>query len=312
MTAQTVTWVDVAASILNGFWGDYIYHSSNGLAVEMALYDLTQKVSFDGLAEAAPTCSPKVCLLVHGLACNERIWRYRPMGDSALTDYGAQLSDQFDYTPYYLRYNTGLALADNGRRLAALLHALDTAYPVAIEDLVLIGHSMGGLVVRCACAIGLQLEQRWVERVSKIFYLGAPHSGAPLARLSHSAAQMLSATPDPITRFLGAILDRRSVGIKDLRHGAALSAADDDGGQFAPFLASARNYVVAGTLSANPDRLDARWIGDGLVPPPRHGQPEHTAVNGVKLFPGKGHLRLAGDPQVYAQIAQWCSTEMAE
>ena len=39
------------------------------------------------------------------------------------------------YTPFYVRYNTGLPIAESGRHLAKLLQALAAAYPLPIEEI---------------------------------------------------------------------------------------------------------------------------------------------------------------------------------
>ncbi len=53
-------------------------------------------------------------------------------------------------TPVYLRYNTGLPVGRNGADLAWLLDDLVAAWPVPVRSIALVGHSMGGLVVRAA------------------------------------------------------------------------------------------------------------------------------------------------------------------
>ena len=44
----------------------------------------------------------------------------------------------------------GLHISENGRALCALLRDLDLALDGEIDQLVLVGHSMGGLVIRSA------------------------------------------------------------------------------------------------------------------------------------------------------------------
>ncbi len=52
--------------------------------------------------------------------------------------------------------NTGLHISDNGRRLAELLDRLDGCWPVPVEEILLVGHSMGGLINRSACHYGME------------------------------------------------------------------------------------------------------------------------------------------------------------
>ena len=189
-----------------------------------------------------------------------------------------------------MRYNTGLAIAQNGRLLATRLDELVAAYPIAVEEIVLIGHSMGGLVVEGACL----LESRWAALVRHVVCLGTPHEGADLEKLTRTAADVLHAVPSPIARLLGNVLNLRSRGVKDLGLGAAHGGAGR-----AEWRATARHYVVAGTLTDDPGRLVTRVLGDALVRVPGRAAP------GVRVFPGIHHVALAHDGRVYEQIRAW-------
>lgn len=87
-----------------------------------------------------------------------------------------------------------------------------------IEEILLVGHSMGGLINRSACHYGLEQDRRWVGRVRNVVTLGAPHLGAPLEQAAARAGVALRYTPE--SRPLADALAQRSVGIKDLRYGA--------------------------------------------------------------------------------------------
>ena len=297
-TTSMAHWGAAAASFLNGCFGDYLNGKNNGLAIDMAFYRDNRPLEMTpaALGAAWPTPSGKLCVLVHGLCCNEWSWDFP--GHPAAT-YGSALHRDLGYTPLLLRYNTGLPIPYNGQLLDALLERLLAAYPVAVDDLVLIGHSMGGLVLRAACHYGAAREAAWVARVSKVFYLGTPHEGAGLEQFAHLMTKMLHAVPHPVSTLVGDIANQRSQGIKDLRHGTLLEA-----GEFTasvPWLASARHYLIAGTLTDDPAHLAAQLFGDGLVQPPQAGE-------NVKLFPGVDHMQLAHDDAVYEQIKHWCAS----
>ncbi len=51
-----------------------------------------------------------------------------------------------------------------------------------MTELVIIGHSMGGLVARSACHYAAQARNEWLRRLDKIIFIGTPHHGAPLER----------------------------------------------------------------------------------------------------------------------------------
>jgi triacylglycerol lipase len=147
-------WVDVAISALNGAVGDALQARGNGLAIAMAFHDADGPLLEPHVLTAAlPAPTEKLCILVHGLGVNERYWRYR---EDPTLDYGWLLQRDLGFTPFYLRYNTGLHISQNGRGLAALLEQLLGAYPRPVEELTLIGHSMGALVLRSAWPVSFR------------------------------------------------------------------------------------------------------------------------------------------------------------
>lgn len=286
------------ASIVNGCFGDYLSQRDNGLAIDMAFYvhNCALSLTPDALCEAVPEPTGKLCVLVHGLCCHEGAWDYP--GKPARS-YGSALHDDLGYTPFFLRYNTGLPIPYNGAALDALLEKLLAVYPLPVEEVILIGHSMGGLVLRGACHFGAERGAAWVSKVSRVFYIGTPHEGAALEQLGHLVNSVLHAVPNPITHLLGDVASQRSQGIKDLRHGTVLDGAA--GIAAVPWLAGAQHYMIAGTVTDDPGHLAARLFGDGLVQPPQAGE-------NVRLFPGIAHMELAHSEDVYDQIRTWCAS----
>ena len=65
------------------------------------------------------------------------------------TTYAESLAAQ-GWTPVLLRANTGLSLRENGVALTALLQRLVEEWPAEVTRIALVGHSMGGLVMRAA------------------------------------------------------------------------------------------------------------------------------------------------------------------
>jgi pimeloyl-ACP methyl ester carboxylesterase len=184
----------------------------------------------------------------------------------------------------------------------------------AVEDVVLIGHSMGGLVVRSACHYAVQHGAAWVERVRRVVYLGTPHDGADLERVARAAESMLRSVSNPITRLVGDVIGVRSQGVKDLGCGTLLEpdVMDDwpanttaHHRRAVPWLAHARHYVVSGTLTDDPDHIAALVFGDGLVA--RGGDLDALSAHHVEVFPGVHHFELARSPRVYAAIREWCT-----
>jgi pimeloyl-ACP methyl ester carboxylesterase len=301
-------------SILNGFWGDHLQQQDNGLAVAMALYHAGRPLGLTRteIARAYPKPTAKLCILVHGLSCSESIWKFdrQPAGSAAVpdragagpaeadrVDYGLLLKEDCGYTPFYLRYNSGLAIDQNGDSLASLLDALYAVYPLPVEEIILIGHSMGGLVLRSACHPRLERESAWVRKVTHVFYIGAPHEGASLAKIAHTGAGILHAVPNSITRLVGDVLDLRSQGIKDLQTGSD-----------APWLPHAGHYLITGAWHNDPEHIASVLLGDGLVHA-RIAQDEAIPAAHIRAFPGIRHMQLAHDRTIYDQILAWLQPE---
>ena len=62
--------VEDAISALNGWIGDYLSNTDNGLQQPMEFYRDSRPVAPEDLA---PPPTGKVCVLVHGLGCNESL-----------------------------------------------------------------------------------------------------------------------------------------------------------------------------------------------------------------------------------------------
>lgn len=255
---------EAIVSALNGVMGDYLAASGNPLALAMTLRSAGQPLTLTraALRKALPDANGRVMLLIHGLCMNDLQWT------RAGHNHGSHLAERLGFTPVYLRYNTGLHIADNGRELAVLLEKLVAVWPVAVKELLIVGHSMGGLVARSAClaadmddAADTLRAPRWRKLLQRMVFLGTPHFGAPLERGGHWVDILLGATPwsAPFAQ-LGKI---RSEGITDLRHGTLFDAAHH------PLPRGVRCYAVAATTSRATDKqglVQKKLWGDGLVP----------------------------------------------
>ncbi len=69
-------------------------------------------------------------------------------------------------------------------------------WPVELEEIALVGHSMGGLVARSACHLGAVRGDRWTRLVRQTVTLGSPHMGAPLEQLVHRGSAHLHKLPE--------------------------------------------------------------------------------------------------------------------
>ena len=163
-------WIDHVESALNGLYGDFLAERENALDLGMTLRDDGRVVPIEELGAVLSEPSPRVAVFVHGLTATEWSWSVeaqRFWGDPA-TCFGSKLAAD-GFTPLYLRYNTGRHISDNGRALDELLDAISEAYPVPIEELTLVGHSMGGLVIRSAAHHGAERGARWTSALRHVF-----------------------------------------------------------------------------------------------------------------------------------------------
>lgn len=320
---------DEAVAVVNGFFGDSLAEVGSSLTTPMTLRSADGPLLLErrALADALPRATGRLCLLVHGLMSTESVWQFPGDPD---TNYGTLLARDHGVTPLWLRYNTGRHISVNGRELARLLHRLVAVWPRRVKEIALIGHSMGGLVIRSAChyarvtrqARGLaRLRRPWTAKVRRIVLIGVPNTGAPLEVLASLVSGTLWSVPTPATRIVSRGLDARSAGIKDLRFGAI---RDDDWTEPDPDLAAptppvppprlsrAAYLLVAGSVTADPDHPLARVIGDVLVTwSSASGTIDGETGEGlfpgaaVRLFPKVTHLALANRPEVYGAIDEW-------
>ncbi len=264
---------NLALAALNAVAGHQLDPGLAPLAIRMAVRadgrDLD--LSPQAVADAFPHATGRIAVFVHGLAETEDSWQRR---DAESEPYGLRLRAHFGYTPAYVRYNSGRHVSENGRDLATLLDDLVAAWPQQVDELLLMGHSMGGLIIRSACHYGQQGSAAWVERVRHVFYLGSPHLGAPLARAAGFAGWAMGKAAE--TRPFVTVVNGASPGIKDLRHGYVLAEDWADCDQdtcvrnhrgATPPLAGANHYTISATVTADPGNPLGAVAGDLLVQP---------------------------------------------
>jgi pimeloyl-ACP methyl ester carboxylesterase len=305
----------LAVGALNGAWGDRLAARRSALAREMSVRRGGRDLSVDAtsLARAIPDARPRLAVFVHGLCETDDAWRLRA---SRSLPYGDALEAEHGYTAVYVRYNSGLHISVNGRRLAALLGELCAAWPVELTEVALIGHSMGGLLARSACHYAP--EGSWRELVRHVFLLGTPHKGAPLELAANAACHGLSRLPE--TRPLATPLRARAAGVKDLGFGYVIdedwTGHDPDAfrhntGTVVPFLTSANHYFMSATLTREADARLGRWIGDLLVLRPSawshdgRGERLQFPIDRYSHIGRATHFDLLNHPAIWAQIEKW-------
>ena len=304
---------DNVLAALNGVLGDYLHASNNPLAIHMRLQADGRELELTrpALAAAIPQASGKILLLAHGLCLTDQHW------DQEGHDHGALLAAELGYTPIYLHYNTGLHISSNGRELADMLATMADAWPVPVEELAIIAHSMGGLVTRSACHYGALANHAWLERLRTIIFLGTPHHGSKLERAGNWLDTALLSSP--YTAAFARLGQIRSAGITDLRYGSLLDEDWADRDRFThvgdprqpvPLPTAVACYAIAATTGSIEGDLDDQLPGDGLVPVDSalgaHPDPD-MALSLDEQWVGydMNHMELLHRPAVYTQIKQW-------
>ncbi|MGN6129568.1 MAG: lipase family alpha/beta hydrolase [Nocardioidaceae bacterium] len=285
-------------SAVNGLIGDRLAEERPELAIALAVRRRGSDVPLtsDALARAFPDATGDLVVFLHGLGENDDSWNVRreELGGS----YGSRLAAETDWTSVFLRANTGLPISQNGVALASLLDELVERWPTEVRRIALVGHSMGGLIMRAACAVVTDAEHQWNRLVTDVVTLGTPHLGAPLERTVHVGARALGVLPESAP--FGRILEYRSVGILGLRRGLAGDVQH---------LPHARSRLVAATLAGSRRHPVSELFGDLLV---RYPSAVGRDRRGREMFPGADVLHVRGDhfgllnhPQVYDALRRW-------
>ncbi len=260
----------------------------------------------------------KVAVFIHGLGETEESWRLHGdrHGLSTESTYGTRLAHDLGYTPIYLRYNTGLHISENGRHLTGLLEGLLSAWPVPVREVILVGHSMGGLVIRSACHYAQQNADSWISRLQHVFYLGTPHLGAGLEQMVRWLSGMLGKLDE--SQPIAATLDRRSVGIKDL-HAGSLTDEDwlrENGKSkrelnVLPLFPGTNHYAISASVTTSRRNPLGRFVGDLIVQPAsangrsRRGGHIPFPADHIRHFGGLHHFNLLNHPAVYEVMREW-------
>ena len=288
--------------VLNGALGDQLAASHDPRAIRLSFRRGGHDVAVADLNLTQP--HQKTVVFVHGLMGDELIWQAgQEQAPNQELRYGSRLAAEAGVRVLYVRYNTGLHISENGRALHQLLAELLAAYPLALGELVLVGHSMGGLVIRSAghYAASISKEQsssinslggktarpenlilddcsllidNWLAHLRSVFLLGVPNDGSYLEQHGQAVERLLGRINLLPTRFLKEAIARRANGIKDL--GQAL-LVDEDWQQpddpalprprtVVPLLPGVRYHVLVGTwLRASLPQAVRDYFGDGLV-----------------------------------------------
>lgn len=303
---------EVVIATLNGLLGDYLVQRASRFKLEMAFSDQQQTLSLDAgkLNQQLPACTDRIVLCVHGWCMNDVLWKRKSH------DHGRSLA-KYGYTPVYLRYNTGRHISQNGEEFAKMLEQLIAAWPCKVKELVILGHSMGGLVTRSACYFAQKHQMNWLSVLRTFITLGTPHNGAPLAQLACWIDDRVAEAP--YLKMMNKLSEIRSSGTKDLSQGYICHS---DWQQEADMTSEERSrpqlpqqvacYAIASCLGQKLQDEKNLKLGDGLVPVSSalgESTSEHPALDYAKdnkwVAGGINHLDLLTHPQVAGKVEHW-------
>ncbi len=308
---------------VNGLIGDELRMLDDPQAIVMAVRKDGVDVPVTGwqVAEAFRGGSSHLVVFLHGLCEDDESWSLGERTRGAT--YPTRVQAETDGTPVMIRYNTGLHVSENGKHLDVLLQQLVEAWPVAVTRITLVGHSMGGLVARSATNHATASGQSWHHLVRDVVCLGTPHGGAALEKVAHLGSRALRLLPE--TRPFSTILESRSAGIVDLRHGYISNdewEGQDLTGQWgldriaAAPLPRADYYFVASSLGASERHPLSSVLGDVLV--------HVSSATGVtrkgpivqgarsEYVPSAHHFALLNHPRIADLMVGWLNDRASD
>jgi hypothetical protein len=279
---ESTTYQAVIAA-LNGVMGDRLAADNNPLATQM---------SFRHGKEAAGN---KILLVVHGLCMNDLQWSTDH--EDVATNHAEAIADACGFTSMYLRYNTGRAIEENGAELDSKLAELVKTWPVAIKEINVLVHSMGGLVIRSAVhnAEATSAKSVWRNKLKRIAFLGTPHHGAPLEKAGHWIDLLLGSTP--YSKPFVALTKLRSAGINNLRDGLSH-----------PLPKKVALLAVAACTATKRNKATDHLSGDGLVSVNSAlGTELEFSAADTKVFFKMNHMQLLSRPEVTVRLIEFFS-----
>ena len=282
-------------SVLNAVWGDQLEDDGSPLRIGIALRDgngMRIDVTVDRLRHAYPDATGRLAVMLHGLGETEQGW----YSDSGLSLPEGLETDGF--TALGLRYNTGLDVATSGSGVSDLLEEITDSWPIPVEEIVLIGHAMGGLVAMSAVESGRASDHRWPNLASHLVAIATPHLGSPIEKGVEALSRGLERFG--VTAPLSEFVSSRSAGIKDLRFGTGHEVE------------GVRTHLIAGAVTEEATHPMGRLVGDLVVrvaSATGQGRWRRVESSNSLVLGGRNHARMLADPEVVAHTRSWLTQD---
>lgn len=300
---------------LNGVIGDYLEENKNPLATKMEFRNEGIAISLDAenIKKTYKNVNGKILLMLHGSCMNDIQWTQKDH------NHGKLLSEELGKTPVYLNYNSGLHVSDNGKKLNELLENLVFNWPVPVEEISILGHSMGGLIARSTLHYGEKQDKFWTKYLKKIIFIGTPHHGAPLEKAGNIIDVVLETIP--YSRPFAKLGKIRSAGVTDLRYGNIVDEdwqhqdrfkLQRDKRQHIKLPEQIECYGIAGVVGKKTASISSGLLGDKMVRVKsalgKHGKKsknllfkkEHTFIAYET-----SHIELLSNLKIYEKMKIW-------
>lgn len=304
--------------VLNGLMGDEFEENNDLLAIKMSFRYSNQDVAVHELSTYYDfkQFGGKVNVLIHGLMGDEYMWKKeKPKQKNKIGDW---LENNSFANNLYLRYNTGLHISENGRALSDLLEKFTTQYGDEITQINLIGHSMGGLLIRSAGYYADIQRQNWIAKLKNVFLIGVPNEGSYLAQIGFFVKHVFRKIDISHDDYIARLMDVRSNGIKDLSFAYLTDEdwLDKDSEDIdkhpvtkVRLIPKVKYYLIGGVIGKKNDIVH-KYLGDGLVGSTsalnRQVQSENSDNIESIIFEKENHMSLLASEQVAEYIFSAC------
>lgn len=212
----------------------------------------------------------KIMICVPGLFCDESLWTKN--GEPSL----AKTMEEEGYFPVFLRFNPGLHISDNGKKLLALLKSFLEHPDVRDLKADYISYSQGGLILRSAFYLAKQEAPEFSKRIGKVLFISSPDGGSYIEKAGFWLGLGAEAFPVFPVQLIGFIGNQRSDAMKDLSHGIIREEDWKNGSHLGRYakdvyfgeLDEIDAYQIYSLVSEKDGGNWSSWIGDGIIERP--------------------------------------------
>ncbi|MDF3820595.1 hypothetical protein P3G55_11825 [Leptospira sp. 96542] len=189
--------------------------------IDMSLRKIGEDMSVtEAVNDWKTSKSSKSVIFVPGLFTDETVWmeQWIPYKKRKIKSLGiATELENIGYFPFYLRYNHGLPIYENGKKLMNLFDQIFEEDPNIQPNIIC--YSLGCLIFR-SCLYHAKLENKtWLSKFGKMIFISSPNKGSYLEKFGFWLGFLMEKSPVIALKIIGMIGNLRSDAIKDLSFG---------------------------------------------------------------------------------------------